>query len=131
MTFKLGETHRTKSQPPKAPRRVKEIEVRSWSRHRDLATDAIASFEQWPIEAFTVESDDHGMFRDSFSQRAQQRALLAVLAHEELLDFKAATFPPCNPDEKDIRAAAARKAGGFCVEKKPLVGIRDLVRRLW
>ena len=68
------------------------------------------------------------MFRYPLSQGEQQCPFFAVLAHEELLNLKPATLPPANTDEKRVRAAATGKACGFGVEKKPLVGIGDLIR---
>jgi len=75
------------------------------SRHSDLAGHAIAGFEQRPIETLPVERDDDWVFRDSLSQCKQQRALLAVLPHEQLFNLKSPTFPPCNAHEKRICAA--------------------------
>src|SRR5947209_7064321 len=119
MAFKLGQPYRTKSQSPEVPCRMKEIEMCSGSRGRDLAGHAIASFEQRPIEALPVERDQDRVFSHSFSQGKQQRALLAVLPHEQLFNLKSPTFPPCNAHEKRICAAPTRKAGSFCVEKEP------------
>ena len=69
------------------------------------------------------------MFSDPLSQGEQQRAFLAVLAQEKLLNLKSAAFPPRNTNEKCIRAAAAGKAGGFRVQKEPLLWIGDFVRQ--
>jgi hypothetical protein len=79
---------------------MKEIEVCSGTRHGNLA-----GFEQRPIETLPVERDQDRVFRDSFSQGKQQRALLAVLPHEQLFDLKSPPFPPCNAHEKRICAA--------------------------
>src|ERR1700758_4257128 len=131
MAFKLRQPCRTKSQSPQVSCRMKEIEMCSGCRHRDLAGHAIAGFEQRPIEALPVERDEDREFRESFPQCKQQRALLAVLPHEQLFNLKSATFPPCQAHEKRICAAPTRKAGGLCVEKKPFAGVGYLVCRFW
>src|SRR5262249_1124377 len=110
--------------------RMKKIKVRSWNWQWNLAAHTIASFEQRPIKGFAVERNEHRMFCYSFPQCGQQRAFLAVFAHEELLDLQPATFPPCNTNEKSICPAPARKAGGLCIQKKPLVGVCDFVHRV-
>ena len=55
--------------------------------------------------------------------------LLALLAHEKLLDFEAARVPPGDADEKGIRASASREAGGFRIEEKPLRGLAHFFGR--
>jgi dihydroxy-acid dehydratase len=47
-----------------------------------------------------------------------------------LLDLKPATFPPSNTDKKCIRAAAAGKACGFRIQKKPLLGVSNFIERV-
>jgi hypothetical protein len=71
------------------------------------------------------------MFCDPLSQCEEQRPFFAVLAHEELFNLKPATFPPANTDEERVRAASAGKSCSLCVQKKPVLGISDLVRCLW
>src|SRR5690242_3179393 len=106
---------------------MKKIEMCSGSRGRDLAGHAIPSFEQRPIEALPVERDDDRVFCDPLSQCKQQRALLAVLPHEQLFNLKSPTFPPGKAHEKRICAAPTRKAGSLCVEKKPFAGVGYLL----
>ena len=45
-----------------------------------------------------------------------------------LFDLQPAAFPPRDANEKCIRAAAAGKARGLGIEKKPLPCIRNLIR---
>jgi len=49
-----------------------------------------------------------------------------VIAHEELLDYEAAAFPPTHADQKGIGTRASRQAGSLSVEKKPPERIGNL-----
>ena len=60
------------------------------------------------------------------SRSANKSAFLAILPQEELLNFKAAAFPPGDSNEKGIGPAATSKACGFGIQKEPLLGISDL-----
>src|SRR5438477_382319 len=106
---------------------MKEIEMRPQSRRRNLPAHAIAGFEQWPIERLSIEGNNNRALSDPLSQGEQHRAFLAVFAQEELLNLKAAVFPPRNTNEECVRAAPAGKAGRFRVQKEPLLWIGDFV----
>ena len=49
--------------------------------------------------------------------------LFIEIAHEELLDLQASRVPPRDANHERIRAGAAREAGRFRVQEKPLFGI--------
>ena len=51
--------------------------------------------------------------------------LLAIVAHEKLLDFETARVPPCDADEKRVGARAPGEACRFSIEEKPLTRVRD------
>src|SRR5438132_635723 len=48
---------------------------------------------------------------------------LGEVAHKELLDLQSAGIPPCETNQKRVRAGAPREAGGFRVEEKPFFWI--------
>src|SRR5580700_4569551 len=106
---------------------MKKVQMCSWSGEGDLSAHAIAGFKQRPVKRFAIECNQHPALGEPLRQRKQQRALLAVVAHEELFDFESATLPPCEADQKRVGAAPARQSRGFRVEKYPLLGIRNLL----
>jgi hypothetical protein len=107
---------------------MKKIEMCQWIGWRNLPAHTIAGFEQWPVERFAIERNQHPALGEPLRQREQQRPLFVVVAHEQLFNFQSATLPPCEADKKRIGPAPARKSGGFRVEKDPLLGIRNLLR---
>ena len=123
MALKIGEAHRGQSQPPQLPRGMQQIEMRRERGRADCARHAIARFKQRPIETFAVECDKHGPLGEARGQLQKYRMFFSVIAHEKLLDLEASGVPPSDADQECIRAGAAGQAGGFGVEKKPLIGI--------
>ncbi len=113
----------------KLPRRMQKIEMRAQFGRADRARHAVARFEKRPIERFSVEGDEHAAFRNPFRERHKHRMLLAVLAHEKLLDFKSARVPPGNAHHERIRSRSAREARRFRIEEKPLLRVCDIIRR--
>src|ERR1700688_4401419 len=107
---------------------MKEIEMCSWAGRRNLPAHAIAGFKQRPVKRFAIECNQHPALGEPLRQRKQQRALLAVVAHEELFDFESATLPPCKAYQKRVGAAPTRESRGFRVEKYPLLRILNLLR---
>jgi hypothetical protein len=97
-----------------------------WTGRRNFPAHAVAGFKQGPVEGFAIECDQHPALGEPPRQREQQRALLAVIAHEELFDLESATLPPRDADEKCVGAAPPRKSRGFRVKKYPLLGIRNM-----
>ena len=97
---------------------------RNGSRH------PITCFEQWPVERFAVERDQHRAFCQPLCKCREQRRLFTVLTHEQLLDLKAPAFPPSKADQKRI---GSRPSGESCclrVEKKPPLRVSDIFRSI-
>jgi len=93
------------------------------SARLDCSRHAVARIEQRPVKRLPIERDQNAPLGHAFLQRLQQRMLLVEIAHEELLDLQTTRFPPGNAHKKRIHPGAARKAGGFRIEKKPLARI--------
>src|SRR5579863_6503305 len=130
VTLELRQSHRAKLPAPQISRGMQEIEVRFRSGNFDFARHAEARVEQWPIERFAVESDEHAPLGHALGESVELRMFFAVLAHEELLHLEAAGVPPGDANEKSVGARAAGEAGGFRVEEKPLLGIGGAFRRI-
>jgi hypothetical protein len=109
---------------------VKEVKVGSRCRRRNGSRHPIAGFEQWPVEGLAVERDQHRTFCHALGKRREHRTFFAVLAHEQLLNLKATAFPPCKTDQKWIRPCPAGESRCLRIEKKPLLGIRDIFGRI-
>src|SRR5690348_8624935 len=108
---------------------MEKIDVRARRGNLNCARHAVTSFEQWPVERFPIEGDEHAALRYALGQRHQQRMLLAWLAHEKLLDFEAARVPPGDADQEGIGASASREARGLGIEEKPLRGVAYFLGR--
>ena len=54
---------------------------------------------------------------------------LAVIAHEELLDFETARVPPGDANEKRVGAGASGEPGRFGVEEEPLSRVGNSLAR--
>ena len=106
---------------------MQKIEMGAQLRRANRARHAIARLEQRPVEGFAVEGDEHGPLGDALGQGGEQRMFVAVVTHEQLLDFEAAGIPPGNADEKRIRARPPGYSGGLRVEEKPLARIGDFL----
>src|SRR4029077_19555976 len=63
--------------------------------------------------------------RDARGKFVEQGILLREVAHEELLDLQATGIPPRYANKERVRARAAREAGRFRVEEKPLPRILE------
>ena len=125
MLFEFGETDGAEAQSPKIARGMQEIEMGAQGGRANHARHAIARFEQRPIEGFSVERDEDGALRDAFGERGEKRVLLALFAHEELLDFETTCIPPGDADHEGISAGAAGESRCFGIEEEPLRGIGD------
>ena len=123
VALQVLQAHRTEPQPPELARGMQQIQMHLGRKGRHAARHAVARFEQWPVEAFTIERHQHGPLLHALGEFEQQRMLFIEIAHEELLDLQAARIPPRDADQKRIRAGASGKAGRFRVQKQPLFGV--------
>jgi hypothetical protein len=67
-------------------------------RHGDFSRHRESALEQRPIKCLSVECNEYGTFRDAFCQFAEHGMFISEIAHEKLLDLKAARVPPANSD---------------------------------
>src|SRR5690348_14990652 len=102
---------------------MKQIKMRRQARGGNRARQGKAIFQKRPIESFPIERDENGSFRKAPRKLVKERVLFGKVAHEELLDLKAAGVPPGDSHEKRISTGSAGEAGGFGVQKKPPGGI--------
>jgi hypothetical protein len=105
---------------------VKEVKVGSRYRRRNGSRHPVPGFEQWPVEGLAVESDQYRTFCHARGKRREHRTFFTVLTHEQLLDLETTAFPPCKTDQERIRARPTGESGRLRIEKKPLLGIRDV-----
>jgi len=69
---------------------MQEVEVRSKTRRGNCASHQESGFEQRPVEALAVESEQHGALGEPRGEFVQDGMLVRVIAHEELLDLQPA-----------------------------------------
>src|SRR5579863_6942172 len=94
MPFQFSQTHRSEPRTPELSRRMEKIQVRGGEARSDGARHAEASFEQRPVETFTVEGDQDATFGKALIEREKKRMLLAEVAHKKLFNLQAPAIPP-------------------------------------
>jgi hypothetical protein len=127
VALEFGQPDGAELQSPQIPRGMQKIQMRAGCGSTNCARHAVARFEQRPVKRFAVEGDEHASLGHSFGESHEDGVLLALLAHEKLLDFEPTGVPPGYAYQKRIRPSASRKARGFRVEKEPLPRVLGLV----
>lgn len=95
------------------------VENGNWNRPRRLKP----ADQQWPVEALSVERNQHRALPESSRKFEQDRIFLGGITHKELFDLDPARIPPCQSDQKCNISCAPYKSGRFGIEKEPFRGI--------
>ncbi len=86
-----------------------------------------AALQQRPIEALSVERNQHGMLSQPARKLEQDRIFLSRIAHEKLFDLDSACIPPCQANQKRQISPASDEAGRFGIQKEPFLGVQRMI----
>src|SRR5271155_23404 len=127
--LKLSQTHRSKPQSPKMPRRMQQIQMGLRHVCRNRTSHPVTSIQKRPIKRFPIKSNQHRPLRKPFLQSQKHRMLFAMIPHKKLLHLQPPAIPPSQPNEKWISPSPPRKPGSLRIQKKPIPQIRSRIRR--